>query len=105
MSLLRSVCFRCAASNCCPGLVSSPHLTPTKEKETHRLRRTVSPLHHEATKQKLQMGIWRVNTRDKEPGQVGRLSVWNASIVKGWAAYRRARRTPGWMADTSPDPH
>eukprot|EP00983_Pelagomonas_calceolata_P127668 1161429-Pelagomonas_calceolata.AAC.7 len=31
-----------------------------KEKETHWLRRAVSPLHHKAAKQKMPMGIWRV---------------------------------------------
>eukprot|EP00983_Pelagomonas_calceolata_P134549 1162070-Pelagomonas_calceolata.AAC.14 len=39
------------------GRGNSPHI---KEKETHWLRRAVSPLHHEATKQKMLMGTWRV---------------------------------------------
>eukprot|EP00983_Pelagomonas_calceolata_P047735 1140769-Pelagomonas_calceolata.AAC.10 len=34
--------------------------TSIKEKETHWLRRVVSPLHHDATKKKKLMGIWRV---------------------------------------------
>eukprot|EP00983_Pelagomonas_calceolata_P101988 1158756-Pelagomonas_calceolata.AAC.3 len=34
--------------------------TSNKEKETHWLRRAMSHLHHEATKQRTLMGIWRV---------------------------------------------
>eukprot|EP00983_Pelagomonas_calceolata_P129691 1161626-Pelagomonas_calceolata.AAC.5 len=30
------------------------------EKETHWLRRALSPLHHKATEQEVLMGIWRV---------------------------------------------
>eukprot|EP00983_Pelagomonas_calceolata_P058020 1145328-Pelagomonas_calceolata.AAC.5 len=34
--------------------------TPKKEKETHWLKRAVSPLHHEDYKKNILMGIWRV---------------------------------------------